>query len=214
VERFDGKHWSSRSPLPSPRYIPAACVFKETILVIGGTNVVSKILADVLQYDGFRWTNGPPLPSPRVGLSLTVAFGSVYVIGGCSVYWLALKTVFVYDGNSSRSAPPLQTARFGHASVLFKGSIYVVGGTLSKDTSTHVSEYTGKIERFDGKAWSYFIELGISRFGRELIVMPNVLYAIENGAGTDNDIDVFDDKGLLSNIPFQSDVFGFAAVLY
>jgi N-acetylneuraminic acid mutarotase len=75
--------WTSRAPMPTPRFNPAVAVLNGMIYAIGGgtSNVP---LGAVEAYDPAtdNWTSKPSLPTPRWGLGVGVVNGVLYAVGG------------------------------------------------------------------------------------------------------------------------------------
>lgn len=64
VAVFDGSVWSTAPPLPSNNMDNAPIVYKDKLLVIGGSDG-SSASSHVLSYDGTTWSQGTPLLKSR-----------------------------------------------------------------------------------------------------------------------------------------------------
>ena len=84
--------WTTKAPMPTPRYDVTAGVVSGIIYVIGGTDS-GNVLSTVEAYDPARniWIGKAPMPTARGSHTSTVVNGIIYTIGG-------------FNGNSSLTA--------------------------------------------------------------------------------------------------------------
>ncbi len=134
--------WTTKSDMPTGRWILSTSVVDGKIYAIGGGSRYGRgALRTVEEYDPATdtWTTKSEMPTARQCPSSSVVNGKIYTIGGGETSGgnysgtTALSTVEEYnpatDTWTTKSAMP--TARFGHSASVVDGRIYVIGGAPS-----------------------------------------------------------------------------------
>ncbi len=78
-----GGTWTTKAPMPTPRYAPAAGVVNGILYAVGGFRGGGDVLSTVEAYDPATntWTTKAPMPTPRGGLAAGVVSGILYLGG-------------------------------------------------------------------------------------------------------------------------------------
>jgi hypothetical protein len=126
--------WTTRRPMPTPRYGVAGAVLDGRIYVIGGSQTPSEsrgmAVVEVYDPDTDTWdTSIPPLAEPRLNAAAVAFDGKIYVLGGRDGSEL-LESVEVYDPAQGRWEPAhdLREEKEGFAAVIHAGTIFLLGG--------------------------------------------------------------------------------------
>jgi N-acetylneuraminic acid mutarotase len=117
--------WTSKKPMPAPRYVFAIAAYQGKIYCIGGrtssgytgTNEVYDLATDT-------WQTKTPMPTAEGWLTANAVNGKIYVMDQSG-------TNYVYDpaANSWTTKAPVPAAAFGgYASAVLDKNIYVIGG--------------------------------------------------------------------------------------
>jgi N-acetylneuraminic acid mutarotase len=142
VDAFDTTTgtWSTKTPMPTPRYLGAAAVVNNRICVVGGVNLLAgpsgTLALDTMEcYDPVTdsWSSGPGLPTGRQGLGFDAVGSFAYAVGGVRYFGPPvpnLTTVERYDAatNSWSTVAALPTARANLAVVGAGGLLFAIGG--------------------------------------------------------------------------------------
>ncbi len=129
--------WTTKTPMPTPRYAAAACTVDGIIYVIGGHSKASypNAVATVEAYDPATdtWTTKTSMPTARQSLAACVVGGKIYAIGGDNnpnVMGDVFRTVEEYDPSTDTWQPksPMLIAQAYFDGCALNGKIYVAGG--------------------------------------------------------------------------------------
>jgi hypothetical protein len=135
-------YWTSRAPMPTPRFDMRVAVVNNKIYVLGGYDQESKVLRVNEVYDPTTntWTTKAPIPTSRADFAIAVYQNKIYCIGGNigeAVYdnkisdWQYLKENEVYYPATytwENKAPLPTIARAGMNAAVANGVIYIIGG--------------------------------------------------------------------------------------
>jgi Protein kinase domain/Kelch motif len=132
TEVFDGKEWSTKAPIPTPREHLAAASDGQFIYAVGGRALSpDKNSAALERYEPGTdsWQPLPDMPTARGGLGAAIANGHLFAVGGESSTD-ALGEVESYSLASEdwSKAPSMRTPRHGIAVVALDRSLYALGG--------------------------------------------------------------------------------------
>lgn len=126
--------WSTRAPLPEPRFSGAAGVINGIMYVVGGFRGTQGFnnSAVVEAYDPATntWTTRTSIPTPRTNPATVTMGGKLYVFGGIKAGALDASEVEVYDPVtdtwSRRASMPWPS--YLHCATTAAGKIYISGG--------------------------------------------------------------------------------------
>jgi non-specific serine/threonine protein kinase len=132
TEVFDGKKWSVRANIPTPREHVAAASDGRFVYVVGGRRLsADKNSAALERYDpaADRWQKLPDMPTARGGLGAAIAGGHLYALGG-ETPTRVLGEVESYNiaRKAWSTAPSMRTPRHGIAVSVVGRSLYALGG--------------------------------------------------------------------------------------
>ena len=133
--------WTTKSPMPTGRWLHSLGVVDGKIYVIGGGSDYGKgALSTVEEYDPVtdNWSTKSEMPTARQGLTSSVVDGKIYVIGGGES-----PTAGSYGGTESYTTveeynpetdtwttkSPMPTARLFHSASVVDGKVYIFGGS-------------------------------------------------------------------------------------
>ncbi len=164
VEAYDpiGNSWTTKSAMPTNRYLAAAAAYNNEIYVFGGEyakNDTSKTyyykLVEAFDPVSDSWRHVTGLPQLRLLPAVAIAHDKAYIIGGGQITpWKTFGNLYAYDfaqKNWIKSGlTKLPTARvfaYGHAAPVLNGKIYLIGGaTIGKKPNLIPST---KVEIYD-----------------------------------------------------------------
>lgn len=185
--------WTTRAPLPRPRYGASAVVGSDNkIYVIGGQydNSTSPSTDGPSAYvDAYNpttntWQAMPSLPNGRYhGAAAAATDGNIYVTGGLSVNpieTLGSVARFTPGGTAwTTLSAPMTTARQSHATVFGDGKLYAIGGWDSG------ANEIAKVEWYTPGAagWNTAAPMMLARREHEAAFSGGKLYVI-GGIGT------------------------------
>jgi len=198
IDSFLVGSWTARSPMPGPRWQPAAATLDGIVYVAGGAVDHSidwepdvEYLGDIVAYDPARDTwrvVGQLLDSLRAP-AMVALNGHLYVIGGCRDNpFHPITTVQVFDPATGQveGGPALPYGICEAAAVVLEGRIHVVGGWYLWDPS---DPYFGDAATsahwvFDPatNAWSELAPLPVARAGHGAAVLDGRIY-VQGGQG-------------------------------
>src|ERR1044072_8495534 len=94
-----GNTWSTGSPMPTGRFVPAAATIDNRLYVVGGLQNGGTAYSVVEVYDPQlnTWTPRSPMPTARGRLGRGVINNSLYAVGGVSGQPAAQTAVEAYD---------------------------------------------------------------------------------------------------------------------
>jgi N-acetylneuraminic acid mutarotase len=154
VQAFDPATgvWSTRAPMPTPRFGLAVGVVNGILYAVGGYDRSNVPVATVEAYDPATntWTPRAPMPTARSSPGVGVVNGVLYAVGGVDRNGVGgngtpdgrLATVEAYDPvtDTWSTRTPMPTRR-GHPGVaVVDGVLYAVGGIAFTVQSSHVVE--------------------------------------------------------------------------
>lgn len=168
VWAWDGEAWSSRAPLPSPRFNHAAVALGGEVYVLGGFRD-GKELREVLVYDpgADRWRSSTPLPRPNHAFGVVAFRGEVWTIGGRRGEEL-LREVEILDPRSG-------TWRAGPA---MPKPMELLGTVVVGDEIHAVWESTYQILDTPSGSWRDGPTPGVTRHALRLFHIGNALYTV------------------------------------
>ena len=162
VEAYDPttNTWSTKAPMPTPRYELAGAILGGKIYAMGGVAESTGDLSNLERYDPTTdtWTALASWPSTadpcnsglsvsgRSQLAAAAKKGMVYAIGGTQEDFVALCLVLAYNPgtNTWSTAAQMPTARAGLAATVSGGTVYAIGG------STNPGSRTGLLSTVEG----------------------------------------------------------------
>jgi N-acetylneuraminic acid mutarotase len=132
-------------PIPTARYLHAACVVGDFIYVLGGSDSGNNTLSSVMKFTSASntWTEVAPMPTARRELSVCVLGSHIYCIGGYNRNAGGSQSVFERFDTASgtwTTMAPLPTARESAASFVLGGKIYVAGGYIRSGPKIDIVE--------------------------------------------------------------------------
>jgi len=174
--------WTTKAPMPTPRYLLGAAVLAGTLYVVGGLDSTNFVTDVVEAYDPKTntWAVRASLPTPRAGLSVAVVDGILYAIGGVEIGFnnTNFNVVEAYDPNSNVwvTRTPMPTARCCMAVGVISGFIYVAGGTRSIGHGG--TETPGALEVYNPRTdtWSTKASMPTGRGGVAGAVVDGLFY--------------------------------------
>lgn len=136
VEAYDPAtdRWTTKAPMPTPRYALGAAALDGIIYAIGGEHGFD-VVRTVEAYDPMTdtWTAKTPMPVGRYVFGIGVLHGKIYVAAGSDEAFATIAYLKHYDPRTDSWSydAPLPQARREHAAAAVRGRLYVVGGYLS-----------------------------------------------------------------------------------
>lgn len=143
AERFNpiSNNWSSILPLPQKIRCFGACVFNKTIYVIGGQDVYSNDLSDLIFYlteEGWKISSFR-LPRARFGHSVCVYDNKLWIVGGSynSLDSQSTTDVMTWDPITLESSnyPNLLKPRMFLKLSIINNTLYAIGGDINASTN-------------------------------------------------------------------------------
>jgi N-acetylneuraminic acid mutarotase len=185
VEAYDPRTdaWTSKVPMPTPRYEAGGTVIDGVLYVVGGLDSSNSPTSVVEAYDvkTNKWSSKAPLPTARAGLVVAAVDGLLYAIGGFRPAFSNTNydTVEAYDPKSNRwtTKSSMPTARCCMAAGVRKGLVYVAGGT--RFIGHGGTETPGTLEVYDPKTdtWITKAPMPTGRGGAASGVLDGRLFA-------------------------------------
>jgi N-acetylneuraminic acid mutarotase len=126
--------WTTKSPMPTARYVLSSSVVDGKIYAIGGGRGNTGI-PTVEEYDPATdtWTRKGNMPMSNSAATTSAVNGRIYVIGGRpSLYGAAYSSVIEYDATTDTWTVKanMPTARSWVSSSVVNGKVYVIGGAV------------------------------------------------------------------------------------
>ncbi|MHC4558224.1 MAG: Kelch repeat-containing protein [Planctomycetota bacterium] len=150
--------WTTKTNMPTARYIPSSSVVDGKIYVIAGTSG-SACLSTVEAYNPLTdtWTRKANLPMITAGAAGSAVNGRIYVMGGVPSLWGApYSSVEEYDATTDTwtAKADMPTARGWVSSSVVNGKIYAIGGASGYQGTPHstVEEYDPATDTWTRKA--------------------------------------------------------------
>lgn len=171
--------WTTKAPMPTPRWGLSAGVVNGTVYALGGVPVSAtcSFLGTNEAYDPTTdtWTSKASMPTARESLAAGVVNGILYAVGGgtgCGPISAALEA---YDpvANSWTTKAPMPTVRRLHAAGVVNGILYVVGGFDGFTTLATVLAYNPLTDTWTTKA-----PMAAPRYQLRAGVVNSILYAV------------------------------------
>ena len=128
--------WTTKSPMPSRRYVLSSSVVDGKIYAIGGSPGGSSNSATVVEYDPVTdtWTRKADMPMARGAGASSAVNGRIYAIGGGSSISAAHDLgVQEYDvaTDTWTAKANMPTPRGWLSTSVVDGKIYAIGGALT-----------------------------------------------------------------------------------
>ena len=147
--------WSTRSGLPTPRWMLSAAAADGKIYAISG-HVSGNKLTPVVEVYGpatDTWTRKADLPTPRFLTSASVVDGKIYVIGGGTASVLGTGIVEAYDpaADTWTRKASMPTPGHGLSTSVLSGKIYAIGRFDGTNRAT-VETYDPAADRWTAQA--------------------------------------------------------------
>jgi len=192
VEQYDPglNSWSSKRPIPTPRWKLASGAVNGIIYAIGGGSTGNQCGATgtVEAYDPLTdsWSAKGSMPTPRWGAASAAINNLIYVVGGslaCPQIIVNPSTALeVYDPATDIWAAQMQmpTARWDLAAAAANGKIYAIGGwdPLSQTVLATVEEFDPTTN-----SWTTKSPMPMARSGLVAVTLNGKIYAF---GGSDN----------------------------
>jgi N-acetylneuraminic acid mutarotase len=172
--------WTTKTPMPTPRYLSASGVVDGVLYVVGG------LFGELATNEAYNpgndtWSPKAPIPTPRAGATAAVVNGILYVVGGLRD-GVELATVEAYDPLTDdwTTKAPMPTARDGAMAGVVDGIIYVAGGTGEPGTG-----FLATVEAYDPgtDSWTTVAPLSQGRTFGAVGVVDGILYVAGGDAG-------------------------------
>jgi len=155
--------WSSKKPMPTPRYSCAIAACQNKIYVIGGVTYLNPNtgistncpLNEVYDPATDTWETKEPMPTARSQMEANTVNGKIYVIGGRTggMYTtVAFNEVYDLANNSWTRKAPIPYPVVLYASAVVNNKIYVIGGQDEFDSSMNLD--TNQIYDPETDTWS------------------------------------------------------------
>ena len=183
--------WSTRSPMPTPRFGATASAVNGSCYVIGGSQEQpggeETAIATVEEYNPKTdtWRARAPLSQARTIGGSAAVDNKIYVFGGIQSFEdepPVLASVEIYDpaSNSWTSGADMPTPRVAMGVAALNGSIYTVGGITSGFGVLNLD----LVERYDPgqDSWTTAASMPMARFGLALSAVDGALYATGGSA--------------------------------
>lgn len=139
VEAYDPAtdRWTTKAPMPTPRYALGVAAVDGVIYAIGGEHGFD-VVRTVEAYDPAtdRWTTRTPMPVGRYVFGIGVLHGKIYVAAGSDEAFTTIAYLKHYDPKTDSWSydKPLAQPRREHAAAAVRGRLYVVGGQPNSGT--------------------------------------------------------------------------------
>jgi non-specific serine/threonine protein kinase len=132
TEVFDGKRWTDKADIPTPREHLGAASDGRYVYAVGGRALGADKNSEALErYDpeSNRWTKLKGEPDPQGSVGVTYAGGRIVTVGGEGTTTVSDK-VFGYDikNDTWSKLPSLDTAVHGAAVTALGTTVYAIGG--------------------------------------------------------------------------------------
>ena len=152
VEEYDPMTdaWTTRSPMPTARWLFSTAVVDGRIYAVGGTGGwPTSAFRTVEEYDPMTdtWTTRSPMPTARTAFSTAVVDGKIYAVGGMlpTSVGHGSRVVEMYDPatDSWISKASMNAGRYSLGACVVNGKIYAMGGVTHYPSQcpTAVEEY-------------------------------------------------------------------------
>ena len=169
--------WKEVAPLRQKRYVMGGAVFRETLVVAGGSDENHLSSVEFYQAAINEWKIASPLCHPRSAGSLVGSDQHLYAIGG----WTNNKCLSSVERTWNlkenwQQVQPMQMPRKWLAAVNCNGIIYAIGGQVgdeSKATTNTVERYNA-----DENKWSYVSSMVTDRRAHAACVMNAKIYVV------------------------------------
>ena len=184
VEEYDPvtDNWTTKSPMPTPRWGLSSSTVNGKIYAIGGAEDHPVSPSNTVEeYDPATdtWTTRSPMPTARWGLSTSVVNGKIYAIGGGIPTGYRVVEEYDPEMDTWTSKAPITIGRYALSTSVVNGKIYAIGGITSAPTST------ATVEEYDPvtDSWVMKTSMSTTRTYFSTSVVYDRIYAI--GGATD-----------------------------
>ena len=176
--------WTTKSPMPTARYVLTSSVVNGKIYAIGGD---ADYRASVVEaYDPLTntWASKANMPMGRGGGTSSVVNGRIYYMGGRLSYNGAnISSVIEYDATTNTwatKANMMLTPRTWVSSSVVNGKIYAIGGAL-----TYQGAPLSTVEEYDPATdtWTTKADMPTSRASVSTNAVNGKIYAIGGTSG-------------------------------
>ena len=172
--------WTSKNPLPTPRYNLSCAAIDGKIYVVGGMEEVGYVeLKKMEVYDiaTDTWTQLADMPTGRWGLRAVAFDEKIYVFGGAKgCVSFVYSSVEVYDPqtNTWTTKSNMPTARYQLTTCLLDSNIYAIGGWYNSGGGPIYN----KVEKYnpDNDSWYTEYTLPVTRALLASIVLDEKIY--------------------------------------
>jgi hypothetical protein len=186
VEAYDPATdtWTTKAPMPTPRFGLSTSVVNGIIYAIGGANNLNGWVGTVEAYDPATdtWTTKASMPTPRYELSTSVVNGVIYAFaGGYSAGHSFFGTLEAYDPASDTWTTKAATNGTYMAGIAaMNGTLYVIGGYAQVFWDPTVLTYDTVAASWGRRE----IGMPTERLGLGLNVVNGVIYTIGGYSST------------------------------
>ena len=183
--------WKEVAPLKQKRYAMGGAVFRETLVIAGGSD--KNILSSVEFYQSAidEWKTSSPLLQPRSMGALAISDQHMYAIGG-STYDKCLSSVERTENLKQQwqQVQPMQMPRHWFAAVTCNGIIYAIGGQSGDEFKTT----TNSVEKYDAveDKWSYVSSMITDRRAHAACVINDKIYVVGDVDASGNAINTIE----------------------
>ncbi len=189
--------WTSRAPMPTPRYGLAGNVVNNSsgqpiLYAIGGLDDNNTVLGRVEAYNAVTntWTRKASLPHPRGRTNGTaVIAGKIYVSGGVSSSGSGTNSLYVYDPatNAWTTRASMPVTSFDGVSAAINGKLYVLVANCPT---------CSRLYRYDpsSNTWTRRADCPQQHGRGAASVIDGKLYVVDGGFGStlEGGLDVYD----------------------
>ena len=161
-------------PMPTPRESPAVATHNQWLVVAGGRDVYSNVLAAVvlLNTDTRQWLSTTPLPVECSHVTTAIVQDELYLVGGTLTTTLVVSLPDLVNTDSANTAkswrtlssPPLERS----AAITLHGALLAVGGCHGNDRSTAIHAYQPATNN-----WKQVGELPTARLDCACTLLPS-----------------------------------------
>ena len=171
--------WEQVASMQTKRCAMGAAVYGDVIVVAGGVDEDSKVLASTEIYlpSSNTWNIISPLKQRRSGHALVSCDKCLYAIGGLvSKTCLSLVEKLGDLKEEWINIEPMQTPRSLVAVVNCDGVVYAIGGRSGTNKSTALKT----VEKYDSSAntWKYVSDMNFQRSAHAACVLCNKIYVV------------------------------------
>jgi N-acetylneuraminic acid mutarotase len=194
AQATDDTLWTTKTPMPTPRFWFGCEVVDNKIYAIGGaqeSGLPTFSVVEVYDPKTDTWdTTKAHMPTRRCVFSTAVVDGKIYTFGGDSHFVIGevdpLRTVEVYDPATDTwdtTKTKMPTARAAAAACVVNDTIYIIGG-VTIDTTTGFPMFPNVVEAYDPltNEWTTKAPMPNARHALSACTVNGKIYAMGGGS--------------------------------